>query len=193
MQSRVRLEISALCGCCDEYGKTYDGLPQPATVLGWLYAAHTPDFIPPVHVNIWSGASDTVLAQVAQHCPRLQCIHVSGLSTCRLSTWSTSTAPVTDAGVQAIAHHCPSLQYFNITGCDRVTNDGVAAIAHGCPLLRFCRLQYCDGITCAGVMEVVRRCHSLEYLDISRRTGLTAQEIRDVRTIRPDLYLFCDD
>eukprot|EP00899_Mesostigma_viride_P023985 jgi/Mesvir1/4771/Mv22187-RA.1 len=125
----------------------------------------------------WRGVSDAGLRALAESCPNLTALDVSG-------------CPVYGSGILAVARSCPRLRRLGMTACksydldstlveiarrcpqlealdvdySEVTDEGVAALAHGCPLLR--RLVLPKRVTSSSIKEVAQHCPLLEHLGI---------------------------
>eukprot|EP00899_Mesostigma_viride_P024232 jgi/Mesvir1/4994/Mv18036-RA.1 len=128
-----------------------------------------------LNVAGWEGVNDAGLIALAESCPNLTALDVSG-------------CPVYASGIRAVAMSCPRLRRLGMTACrsddsmlveiaclcprlealdvdySAVTDDGVAAIAHGCAHLR--RLVLPKGVTCSSIRKVARHCLFLEHLGV---------------------------
>ncbi|XP_048578083.1 F-box/LRR-repeat protein 20 isoform X2 [Nematostella vectensis] len=112
------------------------------------------------------AVTDTSLTHVANHCPGLQRLNLTGKSL------------ITNRGLGAIARSCGDLEQLFLSGCSRVSDRGVRTLASKCPKLEKLSLSNCLRLTDKSLSAISRKCSSLKTLDLSGCVKITDRGIK---------------
>jgi hypothetical protein len=114
------------------------------------------------------GVSDTGLAVIAENCPQLEDINLSGAN------------GFSDEGVHVLAMLCAKLKSIELSRCDQLGDGALSAVGTYCSQLESIRLEACDQFTAAGVSALVREGSKLRVLDLNSCPQLGDEAVRAV-------------
>ena len=149
---------------------------------------------------------DTVLSTLAQYCPSLTSVSISGhanlsneaisvLSTLPLlrSFYASQCANLADSAVVAIAEGCPLLEDIDFSNCPLVSSVGINALARCCRRLTTVEVLHCRNVQNSAIRNLIRRSRHLQSLTIAQNPQLTFAAVAELPVYCPcmrDLYFF---
>ncbi|KAF3450939.1 hypothetical protein FNV43_RR07028 [Rhamnella rubrinervis] len=116
---------------------------------------------------------DRDLGLIAQLFPHLEELDISypehgyGYSSNGLPDWSSSSRPISDAGIYSLSEKLKGLRKINLSGNYFITDKSLDYLSMNCVLLSEFFIHYCGFITQNGIALVLRRCANLNSLSIS--------------------------
>ena len=125
-------------------------------------------------MSLWgcSEISDAGASSLAQHCPRLHALCLSGTQ-------------VTDTGLASIGEGCRALKKNFLIGL-AISDMGLRKIAEGCSRLEEVHLRDCRNISNVGAWSLAQHCPRLHSLSLTR-TQVSSKGKASLRTAFPAL------
>eukprot|EP00667_Euglena_gracilis_P002505 EG_transcript_2505 len=135
-----------------------------------------------------SWISEAALLKIAEYCPNLKLLNLSGCT------------QLSGPTLARIAEGCPQLVFLSLSGCPQIPGEAVAQVLahcrhiealclsglkaldcgpttfrtlHASPALRAVDLSYCSTVTDASLVAIARYCNALEWLNLSGCTAIT--------------------
>eukprot|EP00899_Mesostigma_viride_P008072 jgi/Mesvir1/17266/Mv07675-RA.1 len=140
------------------------GLAGMAPRLGALERLHAPGC---------DAVTDESVIALAENCPRLSFVEVSG---CKVG----------DRGILALVTRGSLLLKLRACGCVAITDASLMALSERCPKLEALMVSGCRGVTGAGARAVASKCREMMCLQIEN-CSLTVDDVQAVKGMRPHL------
>ena len=131
--------------------------------------------------------TDQTLQSIAQHCTRLQSLHlqycdqITDAGIISISTQCTGLqslnlhgcSQITDTSVISISTHYSGLQSLNLFGCRHLSDTSILSISTHCNRLKFLDLDFCHQISDASIISIATYCTGVQSLDLGWCTQIT--------------------
>jgi hypothetical protein len=128
--------------------------------------AHCP-FLEHFDIGFCTAVSDAAITKVAESCPLLRVVRLSGTN-------------ITNATMVSLCTHCPLLTEVYIDSCRLLTDAAVLAVSERLPGLTHIGLDDIAAITSIAVETLASKCRELTHIDLGNSLNVSDVTLRKI-------------